>query len=302
MNTHAATLRTLGAALILGLLSLAGAGCGGAAGDAPDTPDSGPDANEDGAGADAALPESGVTLQYAYLGPGREPVSGDERIVFENFSIEAMAMQVHGMELVADTVRRGEQVSDSRVLDYPWSSAPSVNFRTAPPGRYSWLGYRVEKPRGNEELPPLFEGEKLSIRVVGRALVDLGDGQVEVEFEYADDKRIDVELVFDQTFELGKPGTESISVQLDLGKWFAVVDWQALADQVVDGDTSGDDGGEDGGPGGDGGPGDGGPGDGGAGDGDGGEYPISIDGDAATAAMMRESLRTSFVVVGPAVD
>jgi hypothetical protein len=267
---------------------MSGVGCSESDDDPPATPDGAPDAAGD-AGADAGVQQPGVTIAFAYLGPGRAPVSGDERIVFDGFSIKEMAMQLHEVEIIADTVDDGEQVFDSRALEYPWSSAPRINFPTAPPGVYSWIRYRVEKTDEDEELPDVFRNRHLAIRVIGEArVVDDGGEEVEIDFEYADDRTIDISLGFEQRIEQG-----TIAIELDLEEWFSVVDWQVLADQASGGDggdedDDGDTDGERGGPGPGGG--DGGP--------DGGDdgIVIGLEGDQETAAQMRTSLRRAFEV------
>lgn len=256
-------------ALALALL-LGGCDMGRDVGGEPD----GSVGGEDGGDPDAG-PGPGLTVTFAYLGADGEPVRGDEEIEFENFKIKSMTMQLHDFKLVGDTAPSGGLRSSSRVLEYPWSSPPSVVFSGAPPGLYSELDFCVDRTYHHEDLPPGFDDVRLSVRVIGEAFLDSGDR----DFEYIDDETVRVQLHFSEDVMPGALGT--VTVDLDLREWFAVVDWQALATQT-DGDD--DDQGEDD------------QGNSGTGGGSRETIIIGLEGDQTTAESMRNSLADSFHV------
>ena len=211
--------------------------------------------------------------------------TGDAGISFPTFEIAALTMQLHKMELIGDTARPGDQMKRSWILNYPFSGQPRIAFPSAPPGIYSRLKYRVELTYSEEEPPAGFDDERLSARVRGQAFVTQGD----LDFEYWDHKKVDVDLDFNVVVE-EVPAV--IAVELDLASWFQPVNWQMLADndEGEDDDNSGpggdgeDDDGEDD---------DSGPGGGHASD---AAIPIGEGGHNEAAMMLRERLKSSFQV------
>jgi hypothetical protein len=309
MKHGAATLRTLGVALSFVMAATWVAGCdeSGGGNDSGDDDDGVP--GQDG-GPDAS-PGSGMTVRFAYLGPDG-PAENESPIEFGTFTLEEMTMQLHKVKLTGDNSPGGGLELRSRVLDFPWAAAPRVIF-DAGPGLYSRLDFRVERTYHDEDEPDGFDGERLSIKVLGKAHLPGGDR----DFEYIEEEKVDIRLGFPGVeVTSAQPGT--ITVALDIATWFATVDWVALdADQQGDddddddgnegpggGDDDGegdDDGGEDAGPG-DGGPaGDGGPpGPGGpAPGGDTDAIRIGKDGDRETADRMRDALEQCFQVFPP---
>jgi hypothetical protein len=299
----AATLYTMAAAVLFG----GAPGCDdGGGGPAHPSDAGGP--GRDGGPPDGAS-DSGVMVEFSYLGADGTPIGpGRGDIIFPGFKITEMTMQLHNLELIGDTVESGDLEDASSVLDYPWSNPPRISFPSAPPGIYSQMVYRVERSWSDEDPPPGFDDQRLSIRVRGRAMVE----PHERDFEYVDDPTVNFALHFTQDIGPGKLGT--IVVELDLAHWFEMVDWQALADRWdedggdEDGDSDGDSGGDGGmdGDGGDGGPsgpggdedgGSGGPGNGGGpGPGHGGEIWIGLDGDQPAADALRGRFPTAFRV------
>lgn len=244
-------------------------------------PDDGGDAGSDGGSGDAG-PDTGVTIEFYFLDASGERVpAGDEGISFPTFEIDALTISLHRMELIGDTAQPGDHMKRSWTLNYPFSGQPRVAFPSAPPGIYSRLKYRVELTYSDEEPPPGFDNERLSARVRGQAFVTQGD----LDFEYWDDKKVDVDLDFNVVVE-DDPAV--IEVELDLASWFQPVNWQMLADDD-DGDDDnsgpgGDDDGEDD---------DSGPGGGHDSDAD---IPIGEGAHNQAAMMLRERLRSSFRV------
>ena len=280
-DTH----RLPGAHLAIAIAALA-SGCafeGGGPADPPDLPDAAGqgDGGDGGDGGDAGG-DSGVTFEFDYVGnAGADIEPGDGEIVFPDFKITRMTMQLHRMELVGDTASPGDLVWRSRVLDFPLTSPPRVPFTAAPPGLYSRFHYRVERTYSDEEPPPHF-GERLSIKVEGVAFV----APAERPFEYIDDKHVDIDLKFTKEVAPGMAGL--IEIELDVASWFEGLDWQALAD-----DEDGDDGDDDNsGPGG---------GDDDDGDDDGGSggdvIHIGMDGNDEAGRHLRENLKDSFRAV-----
>ena len=291
----AATLCIMAAAVLVGAIP----GCDGGGGGRDDPPDAGMP-GRDGGPPDGG-PDSGVTIEFRYLGAGGMPVPADGGdIELPGFRIKEMTMQLHDMELIGDTVESGDLVDSSSLLDYPWSSPPRISFASVPPGIYSQLIYKVERSWSNEELPPGFDDQRLSIWVHGEADVEPGPR----DFVYVDDPTASFALHFRRDIAPGKLGT--IVVDLDLVRWFGMVNWQALADrwdEGDDGDGGSDNGGDngDGGSDGDGGPGggdngDSGPGGGDSGSGGGDEIWIGLDGDQPAAAALRGRLPMAFRV------
>jgi hypothetical protein len=277
MSCIASTLCKLKAALAIGLTSMVGFACGGGGGTS--NPDGAPP--DDGGGPDGSVDPAGLTVEFVYLDAAGDPVSGQGPIVFPNFSIRQMTMQLHRVEVIGDVALGGDLVHPSLMLEYPWQTPPRFSFPTARPGIYTHIDYRVERPYETDTPPP--GTEDLSIRVVGEAMVD----GVPREFEYVDEDNVKIQLKFWKQIYTNQPGT--LVVALDLAGWFDVVVWDSLDDgEDPDG---GDDGNGDGGPG-DGGPGDGGAGDGGDEDGEGDEVMI----DARTAREMRNRLKTAFQI------
>jgi hypothetical protein len=262
---------------------------GGAPGNPTDASDGGPDDGGDGGdgGSGDAGADSGVTIEFYFLDASGERVpAGDGGISFPTFEIAALTMQLHKMELIGDTAEPGGQMNRSWVLNYPFSGQPRVAFPSAPPGIYSRLKYRVELTYADEERPPGFDDERMSARVRGQAFVTQGD----LDFEYWDHKKVDVDLDFNVVVE-EVPAV--IAVELDLASWFQPVNWQMLADT---------DGGEDdnGGPSGEGGDDDGEDDDGDSGPGGGhqsdADIPIGEGRHNEAAMMLRERLKGSFRV------
>jgi hypothetical protein len=263
-------------------------------GNQPNGPDGSTDGGDDGGGPDAE-PDTGLTVQFAYLGPGGDPVPGDSEVEFAAFNITSMTMQLHKLKLIGDTAPSGGLQSDSCVLEFPWTRAPRVVYAGAPSGLYSELDFRVERTYHDEEVPEAFDDVRLALKVEGQAIFETGN----IDFVYIDDAKVDVELYLDIDIPLGEPG--SIGIDLDLGQWFTGVPWADLAADV-DGPGSGGPG--SGGPGG-GGPGGGGPGggdDGGDDDdddddeGNGTGIRIGMGGNQEVARLMRENLADSFSV------
>jgi hypothetical protein len=312
MRRAALVLCTLGSAALFGA---AGCGDGGGNGDPGDASDMGQDGGDGPHGDDGGLPDSGITIEFVYIGPDGEPVppgGGDLEFPELNFKIKQVTMQLHRLELVGDTADPGDLSADSYVLTYPSSNHPRISFPSASEGLYSRLRYRVERTYSDEDLPPDFEDRRLSIRVRGEALVEPRDR----DFEYFDDKKIDVDLG-DFTAEVTSGEHTTVVVEFDLASWFATINWQEVADRWDQGGGDDDDGGEDddGGPGGDDDSGPGGDDDGGdddddgddddggedddnsgPGNGNGEEIVIGLDGDKPTADVMRRNLRDSFRV------
>jgi hypothetical protein len=272
------------------LLAIAVAACG--EGGSPGT-DGGPTDDggaDDGTDGDAGEP-SGLTVDFGYLGGDGEPVPVDQPIELDGFSISALTIQIHRVRLTGDSTLGDELVTRSGALELPASGSSRVAFPTAPPGLYSQLDWRVERTYSDEERPPGFEGQRLSIRVLGEATVEQGT----LPFEYVDDKKIDVEIGFAEEVRPDDPG--QVSIELDVAAWFSVVDWQALADGPGNSGPGGDDDGEDGD--------DAGPDDGdnsgpGGDDDEGGDGVLRIGrgGDQRVADDLRDSLTTAFRVVG----
>jgi hypothetical protein len=297
MSRHiAATLCVMAAAVLVAAVP----GCDGDGG-GPGGPSDAGMPGRDGAPPDGP-PDSGVAIEFRYLGADGRPIPpGDGDIKLPGFKITEMTMQLHNLELIGDTVESGDLVDVSTVLDYPWSSPPRISFADAPPGIYSQLIYRVERSWSNEDLPPGFDDQRLSIRVRGEA-----DVQPRARhFEYVDDPTVDLALHFTQDVAPGKLAT--IVVDLDIVHWFDMVDWQMLADRWDEGGGDDGDSGPGGGDNGDGGPGGGDSGPGGGDDGDsgpgggddgndGGEIWIGLDGDQPAAAALRGRLPTAFRV------
>lgn len=288
----AATVGPLRAALAA--LALAACGDAGQAGR-----DGGPtdDGADDGADSDDGE-ASGLTVDFAYLGAGGEPVPMDEPIELDGFSISALTIQIHHVRLTGDSTLGDELVARTGVLELPASGSPRVSFPTAPPGLYSQLDWRVERTYSDEERPPGFEGQRLSIRVRGEATVEEGT----LPFDYIDDRTVDVEIGFAEEVQPDEPG--QVSIQLDVAAWFSVVDWQDVADGPGNSGPGGGDDGEDD-DGGDAGPDDG--DDSGLGgdddddDDEGGDViRIGRGGNPAVAEALRESLKTAFQAVASA--
>lgn len=277
---------------VLALLAGA-AGCddgGGKMGQPTDASDGGPGDDDgdtgDGGGSDDEGPDSGVAIEFHFLDATGERVPlGDEGIAMPGFTITSLTMQLHRLELVGDTAKPGDLMWRSQVLDYPLDEVPSISFASAPEGIYSRLKYRVERTYSDEDEPPGFDGARLSTRVRGLAFVTQG----ELTFEYREEDKVNIDLDFNQLVE-DEAGV--IQVELDLARWFAPVNWQAVADE----DDQGDD--DNSGPGGDD---DDGEDDDNSGPGNGeDEADIPIGGMGGgpddTARLLRDSLRTCFQV------
>jgi hypothetical protein len=257
----------------------------------PDDGGDGGDGGGDGGSGDAGA-DSGVTVEFYFLDASGERVpAGDEGIAFPAFEVAALTMQLHRVELIGDTARPGDHMRGSWTLNYPFSGQPRIAFPSAPPGIYSRLKYRVELTYSDEEPPPGFDDERLSARVRGRAFVTQGD----LDFEYWDDKKVDVDIDFNVVVE-NDPAT--IEVELDLASWFEPVNWQVLADEDDGGDDNSGPGGDDDGEDDDGEDDDGeddnsGPGGGHDSDAD---IPIGAGGHVAAAMLLRDRLKSSFRV------
>lgn len=296
---RAGTVRSLRAALLGFALSACGEGGGGPGGDGGPIGDDG--GADDGTDGDAGE-QSGLTVDFVYVGPDGEPLPVDQPIELDGFSITALTIQIHRVQLTGDSSLGDELVARTGVLELPASGSPRVAFPTAPPGLYSQLDWRVERTYSDEEGPTGFEGQRLSIRVLGEATVEQGT----LPFEYVDDKKVDIELRFAEEVRPDEPG--QVSIELDVAGWFAVVDWQALADgngnsgsggeegednEGEDGDDAGPESGDDSGKGGDD---DDGDDDGGPGGDD--VLGIGRGGDQRVADDLRDSLTIAFRIVG----
>ncbi|HYU16182.1 MAG TPA: hypothetical protein VEL05_08930 [Candidatus Acidoferrum sp.] len=245
-----------------------------------DPPDSSPGGADDGGPGDASM-VGGVAVEFVYLGSDGNPVPGDARIVFPTFTIKEMTMQLHHVELFGDNPPGGHLLERSAALEFPWTNQPRIAFPAAPPGRYTRLDYLIELTYFDEVPPPGFKNQRLSLRVIGSAMI----GDEEIDYQYVDKDTVGLQLALDETVVDGQSGT--IVVALDLAHWFGVVDWALVAERQ--GGNSG--------PGGGGGDGDGDEEDAGAGgEAEGDELVIGLEGDAETAALMRQSLRESFQV------
>ncbi|HTE50116.1 MAG TPA: hypothetical protein VK698_04535 [Kofleriaceae bacterium] len=273
-------------------------GCGDGGGPATET-DGGPPGTDGGGMDDDGGPvDPGMTVHFLYLDADGDPVPADQPIELGGFSIQSLTMELHDAQLTGDSVLGGDLVTRTSVLELPWTEAPSIGFPTAPPGLYSRLDYRVERTYSDEDPPEGFEGERLSIRVLGEAYVDQGA----VPFEYVEDHKIDIHLRFEEEVQLDAPG--AVAIELDLAGWFSMVDWQWLADDQDGNEGPGGDG--DSGPGGgdddDSGPGGGGDSSGPGGPDDGGPddgvIGIGRGGDQRVADELRHRLESSFRV-GP---
>lgn len=293
MNRRPLHLFKLGAALSLGLLSLVGAACDG--GNNSDT--DGPAPDRDG-GPDGSVDPASIIVEFVYLDAAGDPVSGDQPIVFPNFTIDELTLQLHKVRVVGDVALPDDLLQDSLVLEYPWNNRARASYASARPGIYSRIDYHVERSYDDEELPPGFGGEPLSIRVRGEATID-GEQR---RFEYADDRSVHVELKFWKRVWANQPGT--IQVGLDLQGWFDVVAWDDLGPGGSGGgpDAGGPDGG---GPGADAGDDDGADDDQGEddddqgagddGDDDGGSDEVVFE--ERVAREMRKRLKTAFQIV-----
>lgn len=225
-----------------------------------------------GDGSPDATPARGLKIKFAYLDATGERVSGDQQIEFEEFLIRKMAVQIHNLEFIGDTVESGEQVDSSCVLEFPWTIPSWSEFPSAPPGRYGHLGFVVERTWSDEDGPEAFMGVRLSIRVEGDAMVEPKPRP----FVYTDEKKITIDLDIDDTVT-EVPATRVL--ELDLERWFLNVPWQFLADAD---DNSGPGGDEDGGDEDD------------SGDDSGEDNVIVIDQNDPTAILLRANLRYAF--------
>jgi hypothetical protein len=282
-------------AVAAALAGLAG-GCGDGDGTPGDPVDAGGGQDGGDGGSDDGGTDSGVSIEFHFLGPGGERVpAGDAGIAFDSFAIDRLTIQMHRVELIGDAAKPGGLMRRSWSLNYPFDQQPRIHYESAPPGIYSRLKYRVELTYWDEEPPAGFDDERLSARVRGHAFVTQGD----LAFEYWDDKKVDVELEFNQLIE---EDAGVIAVELDLARWFQPVDWQALADEGDGGDDDnsgpgGDDGGDDDGEDDDGEDDDNsGPGGGGGPHQSDADIPIGEEGHREAADMLRDALRSSFRV------
>ena len=184
-------------------------------------------------GADASPPlddggnpidNSGVTIEFVYLDADGEPAGGDEPIELDGCTIESATLQLHELQLIGDTAPAGDLVVDSRAVAYPRQDEARVSYSAAPPGLYSRFNFDVERAWANEALPDGFDEERLSIRVVGEAVLPGTDRP----FDYSDDQKISIDLDFS---EEATPGVHrTIIVEIDLAQWFDNVDWAEMSE------------------------------------------------------------------------
>jgi hypothetical protein len=208
------------AALAAGVLSTA---CGvGGVGGGDDDPaaDASPDLDDGG----NPIENSGVSVEFVYLGADGEPAGGDEPIDLEGCLISSVTLQLHELQLIGDTAPAGDLVVESRAVEYPRDDEARVSFSAAPPGLYSRFNFDVERAWANEELPDGFDEERLSIRVTGEAKLQGNDR----DFDYSDDQKISIDVDFS---EEATPGVHrTIIVEVDLAEWFDGLDWKAISD------------------------------------------------------------------------
>jgi hypothetical protein len=176
-------------------------------------------------GADGAGEEAGVTVEFATLGPNGQPAA-EGPLEFELFTVEKLTLQLHDLRLIGDTAPSGDLVFDSRAMQFPSTSgSPRVSFVQAPPGIYSRFTFEIERSWADETLPEGFEGQRLSVRVIGEAHI----GNKDRKFTYDCDELTSIALDFDHEVEPGVPGM--IAIELDLQEWFTGVDWEMLDSQ-----------------------------------------------------------------------
>ena len=180
---------------------------------------SGADANgQDGDGGEAG---SGVTVEFAVLGPNGQPTT-QAPIEFEAFIISGLTVQLHDLRVIGDTAPSGNLVYPSSAVEFPSPAPVQVTFPEAPPGLSSRVSFDVERTWVNESVPEGFGGERLSVRVEGEMKL----GNKNRAFEFIDDTQLLVDLAFDKDFAPGRPG--KLAVELDPGLWLGDVDWAAL--------------------------------------------------------------------------
>ena len=201
-----------------------GVGCG--AGGVPSGADGGPD------GADAAVDGggNGVTVSFVTFGENGQPADGAP-LDFEKFQVSQVTVQLHNLGLIGDTAPAGDLIVDSRALQYPEVPESQVAYPAAPPGLYSRYEFDVERTYAEENVPDGFEGQRLSVRVVGKAHLQGKDR----DFIYADDQRVTIDLDFDEEVTPGIPG--NVQVALDLQAWFDALNWQELSDEAGGGNA-----------------------------------------------------------------
>jgi hypothetical protein len=121
-------------------------------------------------------------------------------------------------------------VVPSTAIEYPQASADQVAYPTAPPGLYSRFKFQVERAYVDDPLPDGFNGDRLSVRIMGEAILQGNDR----DFDYVEDQKINVDLDLDEDLPPG--AIRTVTVAVDLEGWFGDVDWEELADDQGPGD------------------------------------------------------------------
>jgi hypothetical protein len=180
----------------------------------------------DGATGDGGV-DQGVTVELVAIGPNGQPVETGDPIDFTDFSVDSITVQLHDLGLVGDNAPADLLVVPSRAMQYPLASVMEVPYPSAPPGLYSRFDFRVERTYADEEVPDGFQGQRLSVRVLGTAHNVGPSSNKDRAFDYVDDQAIEISL--DDVSEEVKPGVPGF-VQIGLGvqQWFSGVSWSDL--------------------------------------------------------------------------